>query len=219
MMTVKSMKMKHVLAMALLSAAFGLNASCMSENGIFVISAPDRTSFWRTATNNVVLLPVYFPKGAASAALEVRGDRYLRRYGNLQPGHFELTLPKPERPEDENVYELTLAFDDGTVRNARFAVIAGVGDKSFGSTRCVFDTGSASWTSFNRRAVLPIPEGVDAFSVNGKNVELGACGGRDWHVLAASRQEGELELALTAADGVHGASLLGYAPGFMLFLR
>lgn len=212
-------KIKYAMVTAILAAAFGLHASCMSENGLLVISDPGRTSFWRTATNNVVSLPVYFPKGASSATLEVRGDRYLRRYGNLQHGHFELTLPKTERPEDENVYGLTLAFDDGTIRNARVAVIAGVGEKRSGSTRCVFDADSVSWTSFNRRAVLPIPEGTDAFFVNGRNVELGVAGGRDWHVLTASRSENELELGLTAADGEHGASLMGYVPGMMLLFR
>ena len=211
--------MRYTIMMALLIAAFSLKASSISENSLLVISDPDKTSFWRTATNNVISLPVYFPKGATSATLEVRGDRFWRHYDNLQHGNFELTLPKPARPEDENVYELTLSFDEGTIRNAKLAVITGVGEKSIGSTRCVFDTDCAHWNTFNRRAVLPIPEGMSSFSVNGKSVDLGVGGARSWHMLTANRKESALELSLMTADSEYVASLLGYVPGLMLFFR
>lgn len=202
------------LAAALSSAAAGATGG-----GGIVYTAPDETSFWRTATNNVITLPVHFPRGASSAELEVRAWRYRRVYGGLQEGDFNLELPAPTDPSREDVYELKLVFDDGTVRRARLGVIFGTGAKSSGSTRCVFDGESADWTAFTRRAVLPVFHGAASLSVNGEDIDLGFDGGRGWFSLVAERSSSELELGMSVPDGDFSALLRGYVPGMLLLFR
>ena len=211
--------LKCLFAIMLLVTAFGAFAAAMSQNGVFVFTAPDKTSFWRTATNNVISLPVYYPKGAGSATLEVRGTGYFRTYSGLPEGIFDLVLPAPEKAQNENVYELKLVFDDGPVRMARLGVLAGAYGRCEGVTRCVFNRESSDWTSFFRRAVIPVAQETISLAVNGKDVPLLLDGARGWHVLCADRASARLELVLSDSGGNYSAVLFGYPPGFLLFFR
>lgn len=92
----------------------------MSER-TFVFLRPETSSFWHTATNSTLTLPIYYPIGATRAALTVSGVKY--SYSTNLPANtaeFDLELPAPTSPQSENVYDLTLAFDNGASRTALY---------------------------------------------------------------------------------------------------
>lgn len=115
---------RSLLFFAAVTLSFGaaVAASEMTSGRTFVHVRPEMNSFWRTATNNVVELPVDMPYSAKTATLHVEGTGYERTYLDLPEGFFRLELPEAASPDKEDVYTLTLTFDNGTERTARLAV-------------------------------------------------------------------------------------------------
>lgn len=204
-------------AVVLLSAIS--SASGVSSKPAFVFLTPKTSSFWHTATNSTFAVPVDPPEGASSATLTVTASGYSKTYPDLPAGPFELTLPEPVSPQAENVYALTLAFDDGTVRTARLGVVAGVG-RTGASTRCLFDATSRKWRKTIDRAVLPIPYDTVSLTVDGDEItDFGLDGAQGWYALDGFEIGVTKDLALVGNDFAYTAELLGASPGFLLLFR
>lgn len=191
----------------------------MSES-TFVFLKPETSSFWNTATNNVMSLPIDYPAGAYSATLTVEGDGYSQTYADLRDTSFELQLPSPDLPELENVYNLTLTFDNGVVRSAKLGLIQGLAPQGAGSTRCLAPANGTVWNKVRRRAVLPIPYGTTAFSVtvNGQQRvnETELDGAQGWYALGGINRQDEVSLSFTT-NGVNClADLLGKGNGYFV---
>ena len=175
--------------------------------------------FWRTATNNVMTLPVVFPDGADSATLAVTGLSYTASYPGITTNEFTLTLPPAGKPSEENVYDLTLTFNDGTVRFARLGLIQGLSPDAEGVTRCIAPAQGKVWNTATDRAVLPIPYGTTSFTVNGVEHDTGLDGAQGWYALSPI-ERGETITLSCLADGVsYAASILGGGNGFMLIYK
>ena len=76
-------------------------------------------------------LPVSYPTKASSAKLTVSGVfGHVQTIENITSSSVEVSLPEPlnpvNLPSTENIYDLKLEFDDGTVRTASLALIAGL---------------------------------------------------------------------------------------------
>ena len=89
--------MKPIVGMLVVVAAM-FAQPVLAEDGAwsdpaFVFLKPETSSFWRTATNSVVTLPVKYPEGATSADLTVNGVGYSRMYADIPEGDFDLELP------------------------------------------------------------------------------------------------------------------------------
>ena len=98
-------------------------AAKLSSEPTFIFLKPETSSFWNTATNSSMTLPIDYPNGASVATLSVKGVDYDRTYLNITEDSFDLELPAPDSPKTENVYDLTLTFNDGTVRTAKLGLI------------------------------------------------------------------------------------------------
>ena len=187
----------------------------------FVFLRTDTSSFWRTATNHVVTLPVRYPDRATAATLSVTGESYSRTYDNIPEGDYVLSLPAPVSPETENVYDLALSFDDGTVRTAKLGVIEGMGTDGEGATRCISPDANRKWGRMRRRAVMPIPCGVTAFSVrvNGTEVasDTGLDGARGWYALDGVNRGDEVSLSFTTNSASCSADLTGRGNPYVTF--
>ena len=189
----------------------------------FVFLRPETSSFWNTATNSTMTLPIDYPSGATKATLTVSGVGYrTKTYPNLTGSSFELVLPVPDSPQAENVYDLALTFDDGTVRNAKLGLIQGLSPDSEGSTRCLAPAEGQVWNTIYKRAVMPIPYGTESFtmSVNGgawTNVDTGLGGAQGWYAIKPKSGD-SISFALVA-DGInYAATLLGQGDGcFIIF--
>lgn len=182
----------------------------------FVFAKPGISSFWHTATNSTMALPIDFPEGATKASLAVNGDRYSRTYTDIVEQEFVLTLPAATSPKTENVYDLTLSFDDeaGTVRRAKLGLVESFSPGDTGTTRFQVPAEGAVW----KRAVLPIPYGTTSFTLNGVETDTGLGGDQGWYALRG--RSGETYSLSLVVDGVdYSASLMGYSDGAVVILK
>ena len=182
---------------------------------------PDESSFWRTAPGKTVTVPVDWPEGASAATLTVTGLGYSHVYTDISGETYTFDLPDAVDSQTENVYDLTLAFNDAdtTTRTAKLGLITGLTTLAEGTTRCRLPVGSKTWNKAGGlRAVLPIPYGTVSFTVNGveKVSELG--GAQGWYALDGLVPGQSTELALSTDEDDYSASLFG-AGGILLLVR
>lgn len=190
----------------------------------FVFLRPETSSFWNTATNSTMTLPIDYPRGATKATLMVSGAGYAAKtYPDITESSFELELPVPDSPQNENVYDLTLTFDDGTVRTAKLGLIQGLSSDSEGSTRCLAPAEGDVWDTIKKRAVLPIPYGTETFtmSVNGgtvTDVDTGLNGAQGWYAFRPATGD-SVSLSLMVGGINYAATLLGKGDGYFVIIR
>ena len=195
------------------------------SNAAFVEVVAGKSSFWHTATNATLSLPVEFPPLASSASLAVKGVKYSRLYegitrASLAGGDFALSLPPASSMAAENVYALTLSFDDGTVRTARLGLLCGAYGTTRAGTRCLFDETSSAWQRADSpAAVLPIPYGVETISVDGEEVTTGLDGRQGWYALRLPGSGAARTVTMSDGDADYEASLFGLAKGFVLWCK
>ena len=221
--TVIARKMAGVVGAAVVSLA--VSATELTSEPTLVFMRPETSSFWNTATNNTMTVPVDFPSGATEAALTVSGLGYKATYANITKGtdSFTFALPKADSPQTENVYDLALTFNDGTVRKAKLGLIEGLSPNAEGTTRCLAPANGRVWNRVKGgKAVLPIPYGTTSFSVtvNGEThtESTGLNGAQGWYAIGLSG--GKAASLSMIADGLsYHASLLGSSDGFVVVFQ
>lgn len=191
----------------------------------FVFLRPETSSFWNTATNSTMSLPIDYPNGATKAKLEVTGVGYSKVYENITSDSFDIELPVPDSPQTENVYDLKLTFDnEAIVRTAKLGLIQGLSPDTEGATRCLAPAEGSVWNKVKYRAVLPIPYGTTSLSMqtNGgewKELDTGLNGAQGWYALSPIGRGDNLSLSCIV-DGVsYVASLIGGGDGFFVIVK
>ena len=208
---------------AFAAAAFCMNAVfaasvAESLSPAFVFLQPEKTALWSTGTGESFSIAIPYPPGVETkATLSVAGCRYSATYSIVDDTSFVLMLPKPEenRPDKENVYDLTLTFADGSVKTAKLGGIAGFDGSSEGTTRCLLSKNDQRWRTVKRSAVLPIPYGTDTVTVNGKATDTGLNGAAGWFLLAPLSGGTSYSLEIDGASAILNA----YADGTVLVFR
>ena len=226
--TMIARKMASVVGAAVVSVA--VSASELTSEPTLVFMRPETSSFWNTATNNTMTVPVDFPSGATTATLTVSGVGYAATYADIRKGagsfgtdSFTFALPAADSPQTENVYDLTLTFNDGTVRRAKLGLIEGLSPNAEGTTRCLAPANGHVWNKVKGgRAVLPIPHGTTSFSVtvNGetRTEDTGLNGAQGWYALGL--HGGDVASLSMIANGLpYSASLLGLRDGFVVVFQ
>ena len=191
------------------------------SNSAFVFLEQEKSSFWQTATNNVIELPVCYPEGASSATLTVSGIGYRKTYENITGDSVEVTLPAVERPSDENVYVFELKFSNDEVITARLGLVQGLGKDGEGSTRCIASSVERKWGAVMQKAVIPIPYGIKAFDIDGgEDDETGLGGAQGWFAIGplAVKETHDLSM-VTADDEEYFATIFGSSIGVFMYLR
>ena len=210
-------KMATLVGAAMVSVA--VPAAELTSEPTFVFLKPETSSFWNTATNNTMTVPIDFPSGATTASLSVRGLDYDREYVGITETEFAFELPAPTSPETENVYDLTLRFDNDVTRTAKLGLIQGLSPDAEGTTRCLAPQTAKVWQKVKGRAVLPIPYGTTSFTVNGVETDTGLGGAQGWYAIDGLSFGKNASLSLIA-DGVqYAASLIGGPGGLMLIFK
>ena len=222
---------KNLIALIAVSAilcaavAYGTEASSDPvSDPVFVFLRPETSSFWNTATNSTISVPVEYPKGATKASLEVTGPGYSKTYHNLPEGNFELSFPPAVSERTENVYALALSFDDGTVRTAKLGLVQGHSSGSGGNARCILSGSAFSWNKVKYRAVLPVPYGMKTvkITVDGKetvDADTGLGGAQGWFALDPVARGDRVSVSGSANGIRYDAFLLGWGDGFFFHVR
>ena len=215
-------KMASVVGAAVVSVAVSANE--LTSEPTLVFMRPETSSFWNTATNNVMTVPVDFPAGATRATLTVSGLKYLATYPDIMKGtdSFTFELPAADGPQTENVYDLLLVFDDGTERKAKLGLIEGLSPNAEGTTRCLAPVNGRVWERVKGRAVMPIPYGTTSFTVtvNGeqRTDDTGLGGAQGWYALGVKGGE-KVSLSLIANGLSYSAALTGTSDGTMVVFQ
>ena len=190
-----------------------------SANSVLVL--PSSSVMWRTAPSATFELPVFMPSGASSATLVVAGYKYSREYTGITDGMFSLSLPVADSPDSENVYNLTLTFNDplATTRSARIAVVLGSdqGDAAEAIVRTA-GSGTRNWNTIGAKAVLPISFGVDAVTVNGSSVDSGLYDSPGWFLFKPHTSVNDIVLA-GGGSSLAEETLYGTMAGFSIIFR
>ena len=210
-------KLAALVGAAMVSAA--VSAEELASELTFVFLRPETSSFWNTATNSTMTVPINYPSGATAATLSVTGLGYAQTYSDITGNSFTFELPAPTSPETENVYDLTLAFDNGVTRTAKPGLVQGLSPNAEGATRSLAPATARVWRKVIGRAVLPIPYGTTSFTVNGVKTETGLGGAQGWYAIGGIDPDKSVSLALVAGDMEYAASLLGGGTGLMLVFK
>ncbi len=172
-----------VCTLAICTAGLARAATEAESGSAFVFLDKGALSFWHTATNATLSLPVEFPDGVSSATLSVTAPGYSAQYQIASSGLFTLTLPAATSPSAENVYDLSLDLGNGVVRTAKLGLIEGNDATSEGATRCLAPATDRKWGRAEKRTVIPIPCGIASFTVDGVAADTGLDGDAGWYPL------------------------------------
>ena len=210
-------KAAGIVGAAIVSLSVG--ATEVESEPTFVFLRPETSSFWHTATNNVMTVPIDFPSGATSATLSITGCKYAQSYTDIAGKSFTFTLPPAESPETENVYDLTLVFNDGaaTTRTAKLGLVTSFASGSEAVTSVIAPSEGNVWKA-KGRAVLPIPCGTTSFSVDGVAMDTGLAGAQGWYALPLKSGR-TTALSLTANGTDYSASIFGQPGGLFIIIR
>ena len=221
--TMIARKMATLVGAAMVSVA--VPAETIESEPTFVFLRPETSSFWNTATNNMMTVPIDYPAGAKKATLQVSGLGYSCSYANITGAEYTFDLPAATSPETENVYDLTLSFYNESgdpvaePRTAKLGLVQGLSPDAEGTTRCLAPAGSKVWNKVKGQAVLPIPYGMTSFKVNGIDTDTGLDGAQGWYALGKIDPNEPVSLSMTADGKEYIASLLGGGAGLMLIFK
>ena len=212
----------RTMAAGILLPIIAIGAEGSKSDATFVFLQPETSSFWRTATNSTMTIPIYYPKGATKADLLVDGMQYAKSYNDITAESVDIELPAPTNERTENVYTLTLSFDDGTVQTAKLGAVRGYAKSVAGVARCVIPEESASWKKFKYRAVLPVPHGMKnlALCLNGAEPQpLETDGAQGWYGLEGIKRNDSLDFTYELNETPYALSLVGGGDGFFFIMK
>lgn len=212
----------RVFAAGILLPIIAIGAEGSKSDATFVFLQPETSSFWRTATNSTMTIPIYYPKGATKADLLVDGMQYAKSYNDITSDSVDIELPAPANERTENVYTLTLSFDDGTVQTAKLGAVRGYAKDAAGVARCVIPEESASWKKFKYRAVLPVPYGMKNLTLclnGGEPQPLETDGVQGWCGVEGIKRNDSLYFSYELNGMPYALSLVGGGDGFFFIMK
>ena len=211
-----------IMVLSVTLASLSSFADDMSD-GILVYLKPEMSSFWHTATNRTIDLPVDFPASATKATLTITGAfGYTQTVSDIITHSVTVTLPVADhsidKPATEDVFDFSLSFNDGTVRTARLGLISGLGAEGEGATRCIAPATDRKWAKVNGSVAIPIPYGMKTFEIGGVSTNTGLNGAQGWFPL---KLRGRTEATLTGLVGeeLYSSTLSGVATGLSVIIR
>ena len=212
----------RVFAAGILLPIIAIGAEGSKSDATFVFLQPETSSFWCTARNSTMTIPIYYPKGATKADLLVDGMQYAKSYNDITSDSVDIELPAPANERTENVYTLTLSFDDGTVQTAKLGAVRGYAKDAAGVARCVIPEELASWKKFKYRAVLPVPYGMKNLTLclNGAEPQpLETDGAQGWYGLEGIKRNDSLDFTYELNGMPYALSLVGGGDGFFFIMK
>ena len=207
-----------LVALLMVFGARGLEAAESASTRVYLNSR--ESLLWHTAPARPFVVRWQRPAGATSATLSVKGAKYSNVYGNLEGEELQIALPPVSSTRDENVYSLTLSFDDAAATSMTAVLGAVTGTGSGGNLVSVplRSPSAATWPKFSRYAVVHVPHGSTSLTVNGSEIEPALDGSESWRAVKYSGAS-EYRLELSGEAGDLSASLSGSGGGFALVVR
>ena len=185
------------------------------SSAVPVVRNPEQSFLWHTAPSGTFELRWVKPHGATSATLSVTGAGYSQTYENLTGDSLQLSLPGAASSDGENVYELVLTFDDASVLRTTLGAVSTIGPTS--ASALAMNDSDRGWWHAVVPVVLPIPYGVERFTVDGVQQDTGLGGDTGWYNLRTAANGMHTLRAETSADAFEVELLV--QNGFLLIFR
>ena len=208
------MKLQHIMALA--ASIIVVGAVLASDTGgarlLFKVSG----SFWHTATNATLTVPIDFKDGAASATLTVRGSTYLHVYEGITTNAFTFSLPPADDIAHEDVYELSLVFDNGSEMKARIGLPHGLMAGAEGVTRCIQEIPSVRWPKTYGNGLMPVPAETTSLVVDGSPVTEatpGFTGSQGWLAIGPVEKDSTVDVSMSDGSRTIERILVGAVIG------
>ena len=215
------------VAISSFSCLIGTGVQAAESNSIDLFVNPEKSFLWRTSVTSTPVLSWDAPETAVSAALTLDSLKGAKSYDVSGVSELKLQLETPDSAAAENLYNLTLTFNCGesnVVRRGQIGVVRGIGDS--GDTGATVDIrpDDAKWSMHNsRRAVLPVPAGAGALTVDGVACDTAALGGAagwyGWKIAEPKPDREPYQISLEAPDGGWLADVILISRGFSLIVR
>jgi len=214
--------MRKLLFMAGVMTAFAqaFGASATSATSV-VWTKPEESLQWKTVMSASAPVALDWPVGAASAQLTIEADGAVVVQTNITDTTAREVLVIPPTLPAEYSAERVLVFsieyrDGGSVPLAepsvvRLGWVTGVGGNE---TRVITAASVKEWRKVDKYAVLPIPEGTTAFTVDSAAQDYDAPGWWEWSRIAP----GAHSLVLGASGVEQPALLMAGGVGFMMIV-
>jgi hypothetical protein len=200
------------------AAALSLPARAAVSEPTLILANGNESLLWHSVLPGTSVARWDKPRTATSATLTIVGAYYRQTYANLTGESCEISLP-PAYGGKEDVYTLTLSFDDGTVRTAYLGAVDGLATGGTATSRRMRTASSPQWANFNDYAAIAIPAGATALTVNGTPLpDLDGSAG--WRLVKYDGTP-QYDLAMTVAGSASPllATLNGFAGGTILYMR
>lgn len=212
------MMFKQLLAGALTATAVMAFAVGDESEPTGVFTDPDRSSFWRTGRSNDFYINLDYPNSATSVIVSVVGTRFRTTYPETSDPGLRIVLPPITSVESENVYRMTLAFSDGTVKSCLFGLIESQSPGSSATVRVSPSSDSATWNKAVEGRVMAVPSGTTGLSLDGMPVDETTYGVQGWYALPRLAP-GTHDLSTVVDDVMSTVSLIRDPDGFRFLVK
>lgn len=207
-----------VFAAILVADCFGAEASSEPQT---VWAMPGKSLHWKTITSAFRPVALEWPEGSVSALLTIATDGAVVAQTNITDVAASEVMVMPTVFHAEYAAERVLAVSvkyldsDNAEIASDSAQIGWVTGVNGNRTRLIPSASGKYWTRAVKYAVLPIPEGTTAFSVNSAAQSYDAPGWWEWRIAFS----GDYALSLTASGEEFLAMIAGYGGGFVFVVR
>lgn len=173
--------MKRSLITVVMLAVSSIYAEESNEISLFVNTAKSR--MWRTSEVSSPTIKWEAPSCAISSTLVISDANEEKSIDVSNLSEYKLNLETPSAANRENVYNLKLTFNCGEsniVKQAQIGVICGMGED--GATVDVRNINKKWNVIKDSRAVIPIPAGAEAMSIDDIQVGNDFDGNAGWYL-------------------------------------
>lgn len=212
------MKTKTLIALALAAMSASVFATGNESEPIAVFTDPDKSSFWRTGKSNDFYVNIDYPVTATSVVISVVGSRYSTNHPETSEPRLRIVLPAATSVESEDVYRMTLAFSDGTVKSCLFGLVESQAVGSSATVRVAPSTMPTIWNDVTPGMVMAVPYGTTELAINNEPIDSADYGVQGWYALPRLAV-GE-HVFTTVVDDISYSFALTLVPkGLMLMLK
>jgi hypothetical protein len=183
------------------SVAFGSGVSAISEPTPIILDT-DSFYLWHTATGGLMRIKWEFPLNATLAHLSVTGRTVKLSIPDITDGFADINLPLPASARDEDVINLKLSFNDGSVKTSSLGLVRGFagGSGVSTSTKCLASADSSLWKYAEKRFVVPVPQGTKSLMIAGDAVDTGLDGAAGWLALGPYLKDTVLSVSADSSN-------------------
>ena len=210
------------IAAATCAALWAAAEPAVSQPATFFANAPE-SYLWHSIPSGATTVHWDMPETAQSATVTIEGANYSSVQSGLTGESCVLSIPQnltTPRGTREDVFKVTLAFDDGsTPQVAYLGVVTGLGSSGRATASKVKLETASNWGTFQDYAAIAVLPGATSLTVNGDPLP-DLDGNAGWRLLRYSRvSQYDIAMNGNGAEYPLQASVTGFAGGTFMFFR